>query len=193
MKRMLFVCLCALMVLGLSAVAVQAHDDPVGTSERADCTTASAASDGLGGDREAVRGERDGAGAEDEHGSEQDDVIDGRADDDDIAGNDGDDELCGEDGDDHLVGGAGADHLAGGRGDDSELGQAGDDDVDGDQGDDHLAGGKGSDDISGGTGNDVIAARDHRRDSIHCGAGNDRVRADRGDRVSGDCEHVSRS
>jgi hypothetical protein len=45
--------------------------------------------------------------------------------------------------------------------------------------------------VWGGAGNDVISARDGSRDVIDCGAGLDRVTADRRDRLRG-CERVSR-
>jgi hypothetical protein len=46
--------------------------------------------------------------------------------------------------------------------------------------------------VSGGPGNDRINAANGQRDRIRCGRGSDRVRADRQDRVAGDCEVVSR-
>jgi uncharacterized repeat protein (TIGR01451 family) len=58
-------------------------------------------------------------------------------------------------------------------------------------GTDDLAPGTGRDRVWGGPGNDTIAARDGSRDVIDCGAGLDRVTADRRDRVRG-CERVSR-
>jgi Ca2+-binding RTX toxin-like protein len=68
----------------------------------------------------------------------------------------------------------------------------GDDDLGGGRGDDVLVGGAGRDLLAAGAGRDLIRARDGRRDRIRCGAGFDRVRADRRDRVAGDCERVSR-
>jgi hypothetical protein len=54
-------------------------------------------------------------------------------------------------------------------------------------------GGPGADTLSGGKDNDTILARDGRRDVVRCGTGRkDRATVDRGDRVSGDCESVSR-
>ena len=85
-------------------------------------------------------------------------------------------------GDDFLGGRGGRDHLIGGDGDDV---------LDGDR----RAGfdGKGyKDRLSGGDGNDTVRARDDGRDSIRCGAGDDTVTADKGDRVADDCETVSR-
>jgi Ca2+-binding RTX toxin-like protein len=56
-----------------------------------------------------------------------------------------------------------------------------------------ISGGKGHDVMAGGAGRDRILAKDGQRDVITCGAGDDHVRADRSDSVSGDCEHVARS
>ena len=81
-------------------------------------------------------------------------------------------------------------------GDDNTSGTSGDDRMSGEQGDDgadDLNGGKGDDDINGGPGNDVINSRDGQRDVVNCGAGRDRVRADRKDRVARNCESVKRS
>jgi hypothetical protein len=85
---------------------------------------------------------------------------------------------------DRLVGGTGADVLRGGAGADVLIGGAGDD---------RLTGGPGRDRLEGGAGNDVLDARDHHGgDVVRCGSGRDRVLADRGDRVSRDCESVRR-
>lgn len=114
------------------------------------------------------------------------------------------------------VGGAG--NYAGRGGNDSLLagdasgdvldGGVGDDDLSGGYGDDTLTGGPGRDtiagdrparcneihcDIGGGFGNDVIEARDGEIDSISCGPGTDRVRADANDVVAADCEQVDRA
>ena len=53
-------------------------------------------------------------------------------------------------------------------------------------------GGGGNDALIGGPGNDTIKARDGHADRINCGRGNDRVKADRKDKVAKNCEHVSR-
>jgi uncharacterized repeat protein (TIGR01451 family) len=84
------------------------------------------------------------------------------------------DVLSGLGGNDRLLGLAGADRLFGGAGADV------------------LDGGPGADLIDGGAGRDVIFARDRKQDTIRCGAGRDRVTADRSDRVSRNCERVSR-
>jgi Tol biopolymer transport system component len=62
------------------------------------------------------------------------------------------------------------------------------------RGSDRISPGRGSDVVKAGDGNDVIFAGDgtRYRDQIACGRGNDRVRADRRDRVARDCERVTR-
>ena len=52
--------------------------------------------------------------------------------------------------------------------------------------------GRGRDRVSGGSGNDTINTRDGERDTVTCGPGRDRVRADRIDTVARDCEIVQR-
>lgn len=89
-------------------------------------------------------------------------------------GLDGSDTLRGADGKDALCGGNDADTLAGG------------------DASDFLLGGSGKDHFAGNTGNDTIKARDNQADTIACGAGEDRVTADRTDKVARDCEHVFR-
>jgi hypothetical protein len=85
--------------------------------------------------------------------------------------------------DDVLRGLGGADCLNGGKGDDRVLGGAGGD---------KLTGSKGRDVLLGGAGNDVLRSRDGVRDVVKCGAGQDRVIADRKDRVAKDCEQVAK-
>jgi hypothetical protein len=46
--------------------------------------------------------------------------------------------------------------------------------------------------LFGRAGNDVLSVRDARRDRVVCGAGRDRVVADRLDVVARDCERVTR-
>jgi Ca2+-binding RTX toxin-like protein len=192
MKRILLSTLAAMLVLGLSAIAVQAHvGAPVRQADQATCAANGAGND-QGDDNPA--GDREGTSGDDhENGTSSDDVIDGNAGDDDIAGDAGDDDICGDAGDDHMAGGAGDDKLSGGSGDDVESGGAGDDDIQGDKGDDRITGGPGADVIVAGAGNDRIFARDGRRDRISCGSGDDTVSADRLDRVTASCEHVRRS
>jgi dienelactone hydrolase len=83
---------------------------------------------------------------------------------------------------------------AGGPEDDNLKGTDGGDALRGRGGDDRLRGGPGPDCLYGGNGNDRINAVDGRPDDrVNCGRGrHDRVRADRGDRVSR-CERVVRA
>jgi Ca2+-binding RTX toxin-like protein len=143
-------------------------------------------------------------------GSESAETIDALGGDDVVDANGGDDCGSGGEGDDTITGGAGDDLLAGGPGADTVEGQRGADDIDGGDGDDRLAGGFGADRILGGAGADTIDGGQERssiqggpgddrvsssngvRDSVDCGAGNDRVLADRGDSLRG-CESVRRA
>jgi Ca2+-binding RTX toxin-like protein len=93
---------------------------------------------------------------------------------------------------DRLVGTARRDTLRGLGGPDTILGLAGDDLLDGGSGNDTLVGGSGRDVLLGRSGNDVLSVRDGRRDRVACGAGRDRVIADRLDVVARDCERVAR-
>ena len=93
---------------------------------------------------------------------------------------------------DRLVGTPRRDVLRGLGGSDTILGGAGDDVLDGGSGNDTLVGGRGRDVLYGRAGNDVLSVRDGRRDRVSCGAGRDRVIADRLDAVARDCERVSR-
>jgi Ca2+-binding RTX toxin-like protein len=91
-----------------------------------------------------------------------------------------------------MQGNAGNDSLLGEAGNDTLSGDAGDDAINGGDGNDVINGGPGKDDMQGGAGNDRIYARDGEVDHIGCSTGRDRVRADRIDIVSLDCERVSR-
>ena len=103
----------------------------------------------------------------------------------------GDDVLMGRAGDDCLSGGPGNDRLGGGPGNDRLGGGPGNDRLGGGPGNDRLGGGPGNDQLRGGSGNDTINSRDRRRETVRCGKGtNDRVRADRSDRLIG-CERVT--
>jgi uncharacterized delta-60 repeat protein len=102
---------------------------------------------------------------------------------------------------DLLRGGANGDRLLGGAGNDRLSGRGGDDCLKGGRGSDRLMGGRGRDRLVGGTGlnsyragpgRDFVSARNGRPDSVACGTGRDRVRADRQDRLTG-CELVSRA
>jgi hypothetical protein len=90
-----------------------------------------------------------------------------------------------------LGGGAGNDAITGGRLKDFIEGGAGNDRIAGGKGPDDITGGSGKDRLSGGAGRDSINSRDSRRDTVRCGPGRDRVKADAHDRVRG-CERVSR-
>jgi serine protease AprX len=129
-------------------------------------------------------------GADDLRGGAGDDRLTGGAGDDRMRGEAGDDSLGGGADDDLLAGGAGLDRLAGARGGDRLDGGAGADILEGGAGADQLDAGTGDDRLFGGAGADVMDLRDGRRDRISCGAGRDRVRADRSDRVAPDCEIV---
>ncbi len=98
--------------------------------------------------------------------------------------------LVGNSRDNYLAGGAGDDKLYGNAGNDTILGGAGDDYLSGGAGNDVITGGPGSDTILGGDGSDTIRADDGERDTIDCGAGNDRVFIDEIDIVK-NCEVVS--
>jgi uncharacterized repeat protein (TIGR01451 family) len=119
------------------------------------------------------------------------DLLRGREGNDCLWGGEGADVLDGDGGDDSLWGGDGRDRLFGGAGNDRVLGGAKGDELHGDSGEDQLFPGSGRDRVWGGPGNDTISARDGSRDVIDCGAGLDRVTADRRDRLRG-CERVSR-
>ena len=102
----------------------------------------------------------------------------------DLLGGPGNDRLtAGDEGSDTLVGGGGNDRLTGGRGNESLVGGGGND---------RLTGGGGNDLLSGGRDADRINSHDGRRDRVDCGQRQDRVIADRVDRVARNCEHVGR-
>jgi Ca2+-binding RTX toxin-like protein len=90
-----------------------------------------------------------------------------------------------------LAGGMGNDVLSGGRLSDHLDGGAGNDRVAAAGGSDLVRGGRGGDLILAGPGGDIINSRDSHRDRVRCGAGRDRVRADRRDRLRG-CEVIRR-
>jgi Ca2+-binding RTX toxin-like protein len=118
-----------------------------------------------------------------------------------LIGTAGRDVLSGRGGDDCLFGLGGADRMSGGSGNDLLVGSGGDDRMTGDAGDDKFNGGNGNDTITPGAGKDVangqggndeILARDQTKDTIDCGAGRDKVTADRTDVVK-NCEFVKRA
>jgi hypothetical protein len=111
-------------------------------------------------------------------GSGNDDLLLGYGAGDVERGGPGDDDARGAEGDDKIYGGSGADRLIGGAGFDTLTGGGGAD---------RLVGGAGRDRFAGGHGNDVIYSRDGLAETVACGLGVDRVRADRGDVLVG-CE-----
>jgi Ca2+-binding RTX toxin-like protein len=82
--------------------------------------------------------------------------------------------------------------LAGTPNGDAIYGYGGADRVDARGGGDALRLGSGSDKGRGGRGNDQIRAVDGSKDDIYCGPGSDRVKANPGDNISGECEKVRR-
>ncbi len=133
----------------------------------------------------------DGGGGDDtiDAGDDNDKVVGGSGNDN-IHGDDGRDQLFGGTGNDRLDGGEGRDMLAGGAGNDRLVGGPGNDRLFGEAGKDRIIGGSGANTIDGGSGNDSIEARNGTADTILCGKGNDRVRADRIDKLSA-CERVT--
>ena len=94
------------------------------------------------------------------------------------------------------------DRVWGGNGNDTFWGLTGDDVIEGGGGIDNALGGEGDDIITdlsgadilkGGPGNDRIFVRDGEKDTVDCGKGSDdRVVADKKDKVKKNCETVSR-
>ena len=124
------------------------------------------------------------------------DVLSGRGGDDCLFGLGGEDRMTGGTGvdllnggssDDRINGGAGVDLLIGGGGSDQLKGDAGDDKFRGGNGNDEITPGAGKDNVAAQGGDDIIYARDGARDTIDCGAGRDKVKADRNDSVK-NCE-----
>jgi Ca2+-binding RTX toxin-like protein len=133
----------------------------------------------------------DGAGGDDTlDGGDDNDKVVGGSGDDSVRGDDGRDELFGGTGNDRLDGGDGRDMLAGGAGNDRLVGGPGADRLFGENGKDRIIAGSGANRIDGGAGNDSIDARNGAVDTILCGKGDDRVRADRADKLSA-CERVT--
>jgi hypothetical protein len=124
-----------------------------------------------------------------EGGSGKDRLLGGAANDR-LFGGTGNDRLFGGTGNDRLLGGTGRDLLAGGSGNDLLRGGRGDR-IFGETGNDRLIVGRGARTIDAGPGKDFVDVANRRRDKVNCGAGRDRVRADRGDRLQG-CERVKR-
>jgi Ca2+-binding RTX toxin-like protein len=125
-------------------------------------------------------------------GTPGDDVLVGTGGLDVLSGRGGDDCLFGRANDDRLTGGTGADLLDGSSGGDRMRGDAGNDKLRGGRGNDDITPGAGKDTVAAQGGDDVISARDGTRDTIDCGAGRDKVTADRTDTVK-NCEFVKRA
>lgn len=108
-------------------------------------------------------------------------------------GTSGADRIIATEGPARIDGGPGNDRLGATRlaGDVTINGQTGHDRIAGNTADDTLDGGAGRDTIFGAEGNDRIRADDDLTDTISCGPGQDRVTADRRDRIRRDCERVS--
>jgi Ca2+-binding RTX toxin-like protein len=98
--------------------------------------------------------------------------------------------IIGTKGADYLPGGGGNDYIDGRAGNDTILGGSGNDTLIGGTGNDVIDGGSGTDKIIAGAGSDTIRAADGFKDHIDCGAGDDRVYADRVD-VLVHCEVVT--
>jgi Ca2+-binding RTX toxin-like protein len=101
--------------------------------------------------------------------------------------------VLGGSGADILIGSKHSNQLEGGDGNDQLLGGAGADGLLGENGNDSLIGGNGRDLLDGAAGADRIASRDRRPDEVDCGSSADRVKADRVDHTSADCERVRRA
>jgi Ca2+-binding RTX toxin-like protein len=99
------------------------------------------------------------------------------------------DRLSGHGGNDVLRGLRGRDCLSGGTGNDRLSGGPGNDRLSGGPGNDRLNGGSGRNRYAGGSGRDSINSRNGRRETVNCGSGRDRVRADGFDRLRS-CEVV---
>jgi hypothetical protein len=105
------------------------------------------------------------------------------------------DTLRGTDERDFIWGYRGGDRIFTGPGHDVVYGGAGNDTIWGGTFRDTITGGAGKDRIFGEGGADLVLARDGSRDRISCGGNGeffDRAVVDRMDRVSADCEQVSR-
>ena len=157
-------------------------DDCLFGGEGVDRLTGGTGSDRLHGDRggDIMRG---AAGSDGLLGGSGNDAINGGSGRDGALGGSGRDRLRGAGGGDQLSGGSGNDRLSGGSGGDRLFG---------DSGNDRIVAGSGRNRLSGGAGRDVLDSRNGRRDSVNCGSGRDRARADRVDRVRR-CERTVRT
>jgi Ca2+-binding RTX toxin-like protein len=106
-----------------------------------------------------------------------------------LFGGPGRDRLSGGSGKDRLFGNSGSDRLSGNSGNDRLSGGSGNDRLSGGSGKDRLKGGSGRNRYSGGSGGDSINSKNGRKETVRCGSGRDKVRADGSDRLIG-CEVV---
>jgi hypothetical protein len=170
-----------------------AGDDTIDGLGGADCLFGNAGRDqllgNLGNDRERGGAGKDrifgGSGRDRLFGGAGPDHLRGSSGNDRVRGGKGNDKVDGGSNNDRVYGGAGTDRLRGGPGRDRVYGGAGRDRLD--AGDARL------NRLSGGGGNDRLLAVNGKRDVVRCGKGRDFVRADRQDRVAGDCEVVRRA
>jgi Ca2+-binding RTX toxin-like protein len=144
-------------------------------------------------------------------GTERHDVIKAYAGNDTVNALGGFDVVRSGDGNDTADGGDGHDYMRGGKGDDTQYGgpkgdiifaERGVDVTYGGDGNDHLwamahrdverRAGEPADTLHGENGNDRFHVRDGEADTVTCGAGFDKVTADRKDNVAVDCEVVHR-
>ena len=165
-------------------------DDRVLALEDADCVFGGEGNDRLAGDEgdDLLDGE---AGNDVLGGGSGRDRIYGRFGNDSLDGGTGSDRVVGGDGADRLTGGGGSDALSAGTGNDKLIAAAGDDTLRGEQGNDSLAGGSGRNRFSAGDGDDIVDAANGLRDTVECGRGRDRARADGFDLLRR-CEVVAR-
>jgi Ca2+-binding RTX toxin-like protein len=137
-------------------------------------------------------------------GTNGDDTLIGKGGNDNLFAKDGNDTLLGGPGRDNVLGGydigpgpfGGEKHLLGGPGNDRVNGGSGSDNIVGEAGNDYLIGSPNreasKDKVVGGEGNDVIDVLSYpaTKATVVCGAGSERVLADRADLVAPDCERV---
>jgi Ca2+-binding RTX toxin-like protein len=157
-----------------------------------DCLFGQRGSDEVTGDRhnDLVRG---GPGNDRTFGDSGRDAVGGGAGNDHVRGASGHDRVSGGSGHDWVDGGSNNDVVSGGAGRDRLRGGPGRDVLLGGSGGDLIETGAATNGVRGGAGHDRIFSVNNRRDTVRCGAGSDRVTADRIDLVSANCESVSRT
>ncbi len=114
-----------------------------------------------------------------------------------MSGSQGADQIFSEAGNDEVAGRGGNDRINGGADNDLIFGEEGNDRLDGGTGADRIEGGDGVDIIFGGSGSDTIDAAFGEglgplADTVDCDTGFDTVIADKLDKVSSNCEQVTR-